>query len=113
MKDRVDIFNVSAGIHSDFDMRYYRNWCQNYMMERGFNVHYARDIKKVFPDVLIDTVGSIMSLDMAEEIIASGWADFVAMCRPLMADPDMPKNTPKTARRTAGPASGATPAPAA
>jgi 2,4-dienoyl-CoA reductase-like NADH-dependent reductase (Old Yellow Enzyme family)/thioredoxin reductase len=91
LKDRVDIFNVSAGIHSDFDMKYYRNWCQNYMMERGFNVHYAREIKKVFPDVLVDTVGSIVSLDMAEEILANGWADFVAMCRPLMADPDMPK----------------------
>ena len=35
--------------------------------------------------------GSIVSLDYAEEIIANGWADFVAMCRPLMADPDMPR----------------------
>jgi 2,4-dienoyl-CoA reductase-like NADH-dependent reductase (Old Yellow Enzyme family) len=91
LKDKVDIFNVSAGIHSDFDMKYYRYWCQNYMMERGFNVHYARDIKKAFPDVLVDAVGSIVSLDMAEEILANGWADFVAMCRPLMADPDMPR----------------------
>ncbi len=82
---------MSAGIHSDFDMKYYRYWCQNYMMERGFNVHYAREIKMAFPGVLVDTVGSIMSLDMAEEILGNGWADFVAMCRPLMADPDMPR----------------------
>jgi 2,4-dienoyl-CoA reductase-like NADH-dependent reductase (Old Yellow Enzyme family)/thioredoxin reductase len=91
LKDHVDIFNVSAGLHSDFDMKYYRNWCQNYMMPRAFNVHYAQKIKKNYPDVLVDTVGSIVSLDIAEEILANGWADFVAMCRPLMADPDMPK----------------------
>ena len=90
LKDHIDILHVSAGLHSDFNMAYYRNWCQNYMMERGFNVHYAADIKKAYPDLLVTTVGSITSIDMAEEIIANGWADFVAMCRPLMADPDMP-----------------------
>ncbi|MBR2521065.1 MAG: FAD-dependent oxidoreductase [Oscillospiraceae bacterium] len=91
LKDHVDVFNVSAGLHSDYNMKYYRNWCQNYMMPRGYNVHFARDVKKNFPNVLVDTVGSITSIDLAEEIIGNGWADFVAMCRPLMADPDMPK----------------------
>lgn len=86
----IDILHVSAGLHSDFHMAYYRNWCQNYLMDRCFNVHYAADIKKAYPDLLVDTVGSITSLDYAEEIIADGKADFVAMCRPLMADPDMP-----------------------
>ena len=91
LKDHVDIMHVSAGLHSDFNMKYYRNWCQNYMMERGFNVHYARKVKERYPDMLVRTVGSITSIEMAEEIIANGWADFVAMCRPLMADPDMPR----------------------
>lgn len=90
LKDHIDILHVSAGLHSDFNMKYYRNWCQNYMMDRGFNVHYAADVKKAYPDLLVTTVGSITSIEMAEEIIANGWADFVAMCRPLMADPDMP-----------------------
>jgi len=31
-----------------------------------------------------------MSLDAAEYIIGNGWADFVAICRPLVADPDIP-----------------------
>lgn len=91
LKDHIDILHVSAGLHSDFNMAYYRNWCQNYLMDHCFNVHYARDIKKAYPDLLVNTVGSIVSLDYAEEIIANGWADFVAMCRPLMADPDMPR----------------------
>lgn len=91
LKDHIDIIHVSAGLHSDFNMKYYRNWCQNYMMDRCFNVHYARKVKERYPDLLVNTVGSIVSIDYAEEIIANGWADFVAMCRPLMADPDMPR----------------------
>ena len=91
LKPYIDIAHISAGIHSDFEMRYYRNWCQNYMMERGFNVHFAETIKKAHPDLLVTTVGSIVSIDMAEEIIGSGKADFVAMMRPLLADPDMPR----------------------
>ena len=91
LKDHIDIIHVSAGLHSDFNMAYFNNWCQNYLMDHCFNVHYARDVKKAYPDLLVNTVGSIMSLDYAEEIIANGWADFVSMCRPLMADPDMPK----------------------
>jgi 2,4-dienoyl-CoA reductase-like NADH-dependent reductase (Old Yellow Enzyme family)/thioredoxin reductase len=90
LKRHIDIVHCSAGIHSDFDMKYYHNWCQNYMMPHMFNVHYARDIKKAHPDLLVNTVGSIANLDEAEEILSNGWSDFVAMCRPLMADPDMP-----------------------
>ena len=91
LQDHIDIIHVSAGIHSDFDMKYYRNWCQNFLMPRAFNAHYARDVKKAFPNLLVTTVGSITSLDIGEELISNGWADFVAMCRPLMADPDMPR----------------------
>jgi 2,4-dienoyl-CoA reductase-like NADH-dependent reductase (Old Yellow Enzyme family)/thioredoxin reductase len=91
LQDHIDILHVSAGLHSDFDFKYYRNWCQNFLMPRGFNVHYARDIKKAFPNLLVTTVGSITSLDIGEDILANGWADFVAMCRPLMADPEMPR----------------------
>ncbi len=91
LKDHIDILHVSAGLHSDFNMKYFNNWCQNYLMDHCFNVHFAADVKKRYPDLLVNTVGSIMSLDYAEEIIANGWADFVSMCRPLMADPDMPR----------------------
>ena len=89
IKDKIDILHVSAGIHGEF--AYMKYWWQNYMMDREFNVHYAASIKKEFPDMLINTVGSIMSIDRAEEIIASGKADFVSMCRPLLADPEMPR----------------------
>ncbi|MBN2419639.1 MAG: FAD-dependent oxidoreductase [Deltaproteobacteria bacterium] len=89
IKDKVDILHVSAGLHSDFSLM--REWWQNYMMPRNYNVHWAEKIKKRFPDLLVCTVGSIMNIKDADEIIKSGKADFVAMCRPLLADPELPR----------------------
>jgi 2,4-dienoyl-CoA reductase-like NADH-dependent reductase (Old Yellow Enzyme family)/thioredoxin reductase len=89
IQDKVDILHVSAGLHGEIE--YMRNWWQNYLMDREYNVHYAADIKKAFPNLLVCTVGSIMDVGRAEEILAAGKADFVAMCRPLLADPEMPR----------------------
>jgi 2,4-dienoyl-CoA reductase-like NADH-dependent reductase (Old Yellow Enzyme family)/NADPH-dependent 2,4-dienoyl-CoA reductase/sulfur reductase-like enzyme len=89
IQHKVDILHVSAGLHGE--LQYMRNWWQNYLMDRMYNVHYAADIKKTFPNLLVCTVGSIMNIGMAEEILAAGQADFVAMCRPLLADPEMPR----------------------
>jgi NADPH-dependent 2,4-dienoyl-CoA reductase/sulfur reductase-like enzyme len=89
IQHKVDILHVSAGLHGE--LQYMRNWWPNYLMDRMPNVHYAADIKKAFPNLLVCTVGSIMNVHMAEEILAAGQADFVAMCRPLLADPEMPR----------------------
>jgi 2,4-dienoyl-CoA reductase-like NADH-dependent reductase (Old Yellow Enzyme family)/thioredoxin reductase len=88
----VDMFNVSAGLHSEGLMKYMRYWLQGYTMQRGFNVHWTQKAKDYFQgDIRLTAVGSITSVDLAEEYLEKGWVDFVAMCRPLMADPDMPK----------------------
>ncbi|MDR0311436.1 MAG: FAD-dependent oxidoreductase [Acidobacteriota bacterium] len=89
IQDKIDILHVSAGLHGD--LRYMRNWWQNYLMARMYNVHYAADIKKAFPGLPVCAVGSIMNIQQAEEIIAGGKADLVAMCRPILADPEMPR----------------------
>ncbi len=89
IQDKVDILHVSAGLHGEF--QYMRNWWQNYLMDREYNVHYAASVKKAFPNLVVCTVGSIMDIGRADEIIASGKADMVAMCRPLLADPEMPR----------------------
>lgn len=86
---KIDILHVSAGLHGE--LQYRRYWWQNYLMERSYNVQYAADIKKAFPKLLVCTVGSIMNIDQAETILVAGQADFVAMCRPLLADPEMPR----------------------
>ena len=61
-------------------------------MQRGQNVHFAEAIKKSGRiSIPIYSVGSIMTPDQAEEIIASGAADGVSMSRALIADPYLPK----------------------
>lgn len=57
------------------------------------NVKYAQAMKSD-PQITIPvtTVGSIMTIDEAEEIIASGKADMVAMARQLLCDPMTLKN---------------------
>jgi len=92
IKDKVDILHVSAGLHDVWGEPYWmRFMLQNYTMPRQYNVHFAEKIKKAYPDLLVATVGSIKDVAMAEEIIASGKADFVAMNRALHADYDMPR----------------------
>lgn len=92
IKDKIDILHVSAGIHDVVGENWYMRYLyQNYTMDQMYNVHFAADIKKAFPDLLVTTVGSIKDIAQAEEIIASGKADFVAMNRPLHADFEMPR----------------------
>lgn len=92
IKDKVDILHVSAGLHDLWGEPYYMRYLlQNYTMDQMYNVHFAEKIKKAYPDLIVATVGSIKDAAMAEEIIASGKADIVAMNRALHADYDMPR----------------------
>jgi NADPH-dependent 2,4-dienoyl-CoA reductase/sulfur reductase-like enzyme len=60
-----------------------------YLEPRGTNIHLAAALKKRV-DVPIIVVGAITEPEMAERIIAEGKADFVAMCRGLIADAHLP-----------------------
>ncbi len=92
IKDKIDILHVSSGIHDLWGEPYWmRFMLQNYTMDQQYNVHFAADVKKAYPDLLVSTVGSIKDVAQAEEIIASGKADFVAMNRALHADYDIPR----------------------
>lgn len=62
-----------------------------YLQERLQNVKFAAAAKKVLA-IPVSVVGNIMTIQEAEEIIASGKADIVGMCRSLMADPELIKN---------------------
>jgi len=92
IKDKIDILHVSAGIHDLYGERQYMRYLlSNYTMPRMLNVDFAAAIKKAYPDLFVSVVGAIKDPAMAEEIIASGKADMVAMNRALHADYDMPK----------------------
>ncbi|MCR5845007.1 MAG: FAD-dependent oxidoreductase [bacterium] len=90
LQDKIDIVHVSAGILGPVDkMRY---WHQSTYMDYMYNVHFAADLRNMLPDkVKVCTVGSIMNIDNAERILANGDADFIAMARPFVADPEMPR----------------------
>jgi 2,4-dienoyl-CoA reductase-like NADH-dependent reductase (Old Yellow Enzyme family)/thioredoxin reductase len=85
IEDKIDLIHVSAG-----DL--YRLETIKYMIQptyipRGVNVHLAEEFKKAL-SIPVTTVGSI-DLDMAEDIVAQGKADMVAMIRSFIAEPDL------------------------
>ena len=86
--DKIDIVNVSCGLHTD--IAYFRYWSPKMYMPRAINIGYAAELKKILK-CKITAVAGITNLDYAERFIAEGMADFCAMARPLMADPDMPR----------------------
>ena len=88
LEGKIDIANVSCGMHTDF--QYFRYWSPSMYMPRMVNVGYAAELKKILK-CKITAVAGITHLGNAEKIIAEGMADFCAMARPLMADPDMPR----------------------
>jgi 2,4-dienoyl-CoA reductase-like NADH-dependent reductase (Old Yellow Enzyme family) len=63
------------GALSEADEAYFRPWA-----------HQAR---KVTPLPLI-LVGGLRSRSVMEDVLASGDADFVSLCRPLICEPDLP-----------------------
>lgn len=60
-----------------------------YMMPDGAIVHLAAAVKKAVK-VPVIAVGKIWDPRLAERILAEGKADFIAMGRALLADPDLP-----------------------
>lgn len=87
IKDKIDILHVSVGVlPNPFTIQH---MIQPLYIPYMPNVHYAEEIKKaVGDDLKITCVGSVMTLENAEEILARGLVDFVAMARPFVADPE-------------------------
>lgn len=89
-KDLFDIVHVSAGILANPDT--IRHMIQPFYLPHMYNAHLAALVKKHI-DIPVTAVGSIMNLDNAETILANGWADFVALGRPALADPEIPRKS--------------------
>jgi 2,4-dienoyl-CoA reductase-like NADH-dependent reductase (Old Yellow Enzyme family) len=56
----------------------------------GFLIEYAARIRKAV-DVPIMVVGGMRDLNMMEEVVVSGKADLISMCRPFIREPDLIK----------------------
>jgi len=79
----VDAISVTAGLEYWSTLN-----IPCYLFPKGPMVPLAERVKKAVK-VPVVAVGKI-DVEMAEEILRDGKADFVAMCRPLMADPELP-----------------------
>ncbi|HUW64347.1 MAG TPA: FAD-dependent oxidoreductase [Spirochaetia bacterium] len=84
IQDKIDLLHVSVGLLAEPET--IPRMIQPTYVPHGINVHYAELFKKQLK-VPITTVGSI-TFAMAQDIIAGGKADMVAMGRAFIADPD-------------------------
>lgn len=91
---RVDLIHVSAALDTEEAQAVITH--PTMFLPHGVNVKYAAEIKKHVKTPVV-TVGSISDPEMAEDILASGRADIVAMARALIADPHFP-NKARTGR---------------
>lgn len=82
----IDIVNFSCG--NVFMAEGVKYSVPLYLQERMQNVKFAAAAKKVL-NIAVSVVGNIFTMEEAEEIISSGKADIVGMCRSLMADPEL------------------------
>ncbi|MBP2650368.1 MAG: FAD-dependent oxidoreductase [Firmicutes bacterium] len=92
IKDKIDILHVSVGmLPNPFTIQ---RMIQPLYIPYMPNIHYAEEIKQaVGNDLYVTAVGSVMTLDNAEEILSRGLVDFVAMARPFVADPEFMRKT--------------------
>ena len=90
VQDKVDCLQVSAGMIAE--PRTYPYTHPSVYLPHGENVERAAEIKKAVT-IPVGVVGAILDLDEAGEWVAAGKADFVALCRALIADPALPKKT--------------------
>ena len=57
--------------------------------KEAYHLPYAKEIKKLI-DVPLILVGGLRSIDVIEQILTDGSADFIALSRPLIREPDLP-----------------------
>jgi 2,4-dienoyl-CoA reductase-like NADH-dependent reductase (Old Yellow Enzyme family)/thioredoxin reductase len=84
----IDALNVSAGIYES--PPWFSRIFPTMGMPVGCNVPLAHEIKKVvkIPVIVAGKLGDPM---LAEKVLKEGKADLIAMGRPLLVDPELPK----------------------
>ncbi|MCF0120812.1 MAG: FAD-dependent oxidoreductase, partial [Oscillospiraceae bacterium] len=84
IQNKIDLIHISAGnMYSPQSMKY---TIQATYLPRATNVRFAERFKAEL-DIPVTSVGSF-DLDLAEEAIATGKADMIAMIRQFVSDPD-------------------------
>lgn len=58
-------------------------------VEEGYNLEDAKVIKPAIGDIPFILVGGLRQLSYMEEVVEKGYADFIALCRPLIREPSL------------------------
>jgi len=82
----IDLVNISGSLL--IDPSYVVYTIPSYYLPHMLNVEYAAEIKKHLK-IPVAVVGGITTIDEAEEILAAGKADIVAMAKSLLADQEL------------------------
>lgn len=85
IEDKIDIIQCSVGIRQNAFTRGIMH--PSHFMPNGCNAYLAEAIKKSGVKIPVTAIGAINSPEVAEQILAEGKADFVAMARSFIADP--------------------------
>jgi 2,4-dienoyl-CoA reductase-like NADH-dependent reductase (Old Yellow Enzyme family)/thioredoxin reductase len=83
----IDGLHISCGTYGSMD-----RIIESPLYEQGWRVYLAEEIKKTVTIPVI-TVGAIREPQLVESILSEGKADFVAIGRGLIADPEWVKKT--------------------
>ncbi len=86
---RVDFIHVSAGLDPE-EAQAVRTH-PTMFLPHGVNVKYAAAVKAAGVKTPVVTIGAINTPELAEQVLAEGKADIVAMARTLIADPHFPE----------------------
>jgi 2,4-dienoyl-CoA reductase-like NADH-dependent reductase (Old Yellow Enzyme family)/NADPH-dependent 2,4-dienoyl-CoA reductase/sulfur reductase-like enzyme len=90
IEDKIDLIHVSAGLL--IDPIYSPQHMPPIYLPHAYNASRAEKIKKAVR-IPVTCVGAITDLRMAEQIIAEGKADIVAMARAMVADHEIVNKT--------------------
>ena len=86
---KVDFIHVSAGLDPEEPQAVHTH--PTMFLPHGVNVKYAAAVKAAGVKTPVVTIGAINTPELAEQVLAEGKADIVAMARTLIADPHFPE----------------------
>jgi 2,4-dienoyl-CoA reductase-like NADH-dependent reductase (Old Yellow Enzyme family) len=86
IEDKIDIVQCSVGMRRNAVTRAIMH--PSHFVPHGGNVYLAEAMKKSGVKIPVTAIGAITDPKLADQIIAEGRADFVAICRGFLADID-------------------------
>ncbi len=88
VKDEIDIMNIMVGMDEYHEASV--KMCPMIFEPHMGNIKYAKKLRELYPDLLLNLCTGIMSPEEGEYIIANNIADLVTYGRSLNADPYWP-----------------------